>query len=71
MSSNYKIDEKQLKSIFHNHVRPVDENTDPQLIIFYKNRKLMNLLIKNKPSRTSSLEKQHHVVYRYTRDVMT
>ena len=61
MSPQYKQEEKNLRKILHNHVSAPATNFE--LHIFYKNKKLSQLLIKNNihPNTTNS-----HVVYRYT-----
>ena len=48
MSENYKQDEQQLvKLLKKKNVRPVNENSNLKIPIFYKNRKLKNLFIRN------------------------
>lgn len=70
MSSNYKIEERHLKDIIKKHVKTTDEKKFVKLYIYYKNKKLKNLLIKNKtvPSTDRDHTKRHHVVYLYTCD---
>jgi len=66
MSSNYKLEEKRLKNIIDDNVTAVHDNDKVSLIIYYRNKKLKNLLISNKPKSTSNIADRHHVVYQYT-----
>ena len=65
MTSHYKMDESKLKNIVDKNLRPVEETKKIKLVVFYKTRKLKNLLIKNNP-KTTSLAEEHHLVYQYT-----
>ena len=66
MSATYKADEKKLKELFESHVLPVSESDRVKLFIYYKQRKLHNMFIRNNEHRESELENRHHVVYEYT-----
>ena len=66
MSSHYKMEEKQLKGIINQYVKPVDANKTLNLVIYYKNRKLKNLLIKNKNTQQKQVSQESSVVYQYT-----
>jgi len=67
MCSNYKIEEKQLRHIISNNIKPSVDDAVISLEIFYKNKKLRNLLIRNKPPKTNNdISERHGVVYRYT-----
>jgi hypothetical protein len=63
MSSNYKMEERHLQMIIAKNVRPVNVNDRIKLLIYYKNRKLKNVLIKNNPHRRTE---EFNVVYQYT-----
>ena len=66
MSDSYKMDEKHLESIIHINVRSEKVETKINLLIYYKNKKLRNLLINHKPMvKSNDVENQHHVVYQY------
>ena len=65
MTSQYKLDEKKLKSLITDHVHPATGRV-VKFHIFYKNRKLQNLFIHNKPKVDTPADKLHHVVYQYT-----
>ena len=64
ISAQYKQDEKQLTQIIHRNVRAADNNGKVKLNIYYKNKKLSNLLIKNNiHNRPTYIENRHHVIY--------
>ena len=44
MTSNYKIEEKQLQQIIHNNIKSVFPDVHVKLLIYYKNKKLNSLL---------------------------
>ena len=62
MNSNYKQDERKSKSIIETNLSPVDEIKNIQTLIYYKNRKVGNLFLKNNPHKKTV----SHVVYQYT-----
>ena len=61
MSSQYKQEERNLQRIINRCVVPRND-ARMQLHIYYKNKKLRSLFIKNNPHAS----KDHHVVYKYT-----
>ena len=61
MTTQYKIEESNLNKIISDHVIPAD-GRNIQLHIYYKNRHLQQLLIKNNPHKS---EDESHVVYKY------
>lgn len=65
MSNNYKIEEKQLKNIVANFVKPIKENDAVELCIYYKNKKIKDLFIHNKGKDAIEDSSRHHVVYKY------
>ena len=65
MSSNYKLEEKQLSNIISKYVKPNNEDQEINLRIYYKNKKLKNLLIRNRASNNTEVSNRHHVVYQY------
>ena len=65
MTSHYKSDENKLKSLIAQQVFPAIGKV-VNFQIFYKNRKLRSLLIRNKPKIDTPVDKMHHVVYQYT-----
>ena len=61
---NYKKDESALRDIIKNHVKPVNNN-NVKLIIYYKNKKTCNLILKNNPSPPADMLKRRNVVYHF------
>ena len=61
MTSTYKQEELNLKRLIETHVKPTDERKI-KLMIYYKNKKLRNMFIRNNPDYDST---DHHVVYQY------
>ena len=59
MTSSYKIDEKVLKNI----IKCTNENESIKLNIYYKNRKVSNLVMKNIPN-TTKLQRTN-ILYKY------
>lgn len=66
MTSNYKMEELQIKEIIDKNVKPTNSSDSIQLHIFYRNKKLKNLVIKNRYHKPDS---DHHVVYQYACDM--
>jgi hypothetical protein len=67
MTKNYKEDENILRKIVHQYVKPIDPGSSVNLLIYYKNRKLRDLLIKNNLNNTGkSTTEKHNVVYQFT-----
>ena len=64
MHSRYKQEEQTLRKFIKNHVKP-QANVHMKLLIYYKNRTVANLFVKNNPHRQNP-EQRSHVVYRYT-----
>ena len=68
MSSNYKQDESQLKTIIQKHAQPVSNSHELKLIIYYKSRKIKNIFIKNNVHHTNDIAEKYNVVYQWTCD---
>jgi hypothetical protein len=64
MTSLYKQREAQLKKIMKNHIKPT-EGKEFKLTIYYKSRKLRQLVIKNSVSSSDADEEKSNVVYQY------
>ena len=47
-------------------MKPVNINSEINLVIYYKNRKSANLIMKNSPTSNSDMLKKRNVVYAYT-----
>ena len=61
MNNMYKQEEKTLRKIIENNTKPAN-STQIKLMIYYRNRKIKNLFIRNNPCLDLN---QHHVVYQY------
>ena len=46
--SNYKIDERVMREIVNDNIKFADQQAKIDLIIYYKNKKTHNLIMKNK-----------------------
>ena len=64
MHSNYKQDEAEVRSIISNNVSITDPDSAIHLIIYYKNKRTSQLIMKNSPRMDSDPLKKHGVVYR-------
>ena len=63
MHTKYKEEEHAIKNIVQRHFTPTDPAKHLQLIIYYKNRKTSNLIMKNNPFPISDDLKKRMVVY--------
>jgi hypothetical protein len=64
MSSNYKVDERVLTSIFKDKVKCINENETLKLNIYYKTRKTRNMLLRNNANATQDPMRRSNVVYK-------
>ena len=64
MNSQYKIDERVLKTIFHDKIKCTDQRNKLSLNIYYKNRKVSNLLMKNNVNASHEMLQMSNVVYK-------
>ena len=64
MTSTYKMEEKKLRKIVEKYVKPTNKEKTINLRIYYKNRKLKNILIKNNHQQPS--EDNARVVYSFS-----
>ncbi|ESN92797.1 hypothetical protein HELRODRAFT_164914 [Helobdella robusta] len=65
MSSSYKEDEYIIRKIIEKGVHPVDSNEKINLLIYYKNFKSQQLLIKNSPNVKLATTQHSHVIYQF------
>ena len=65
MHKNYKLDERVLKELIKNNTQCVDENSNINIIIYYKNWKTCNLVLKNNPAPKPDPIQQHNVIYEF------
>lgn len=66
MSTAYKIDERVIRDIIYGHVKCVDENDRLLLVIYYRNSKTKDLLIRNNAHSKNDKLKCTNVVYRFS-----
>ncbi|MPC34867.1 hypothetical protein E2C01_028270 [Portunus trituberculatus] len=63
MSMEYKTDEKILKEIIYENVKPTNEDAKLTLTIYYKTRKTSQLLLCNQPSDSKTPLQEDHGIY--------
>ena len=66
MHQNYKLEERILKEIIYENTKCTDPQEKLTLIVYYKNLKTSNLIMKNNPSPKPSTLQQHNVIYMYS-----
>ena len=66
MTSAYSDEEKALKKIIYNNVKPVDPNSQVKLIIYYKTKRTSSLVLKNNCHPPAAALQDVNVVYQYT-----
>ena len=66
MNNNYKTDEKVIKNIIKNKVTPKDSTTRMELIIYYKNQKTRQLVMKNNLTAEKRQIDKTCAIYHYT-----
>ena len=66
MHQNYKLEERILKEIIYENTKCVNPQEKLTLIIYYKNLKTSNLIMKNNPSPKPPTLQQHNVIYMYS-----
>ena len=65
MSSAHKTDERVLRQIISRNVNANEANAKIKVNIYYKNKKVHNLVMKNNPTKPSLLQSTN-VVYKYS-----
>ena len=63
--TNYKRDEKAIKEIIKENIKPTSEEQKVKLIIYYKNRKTASLIMKNNPAPQQDKLRKRNVIYLY------
>ena len=66
----YKKDEDALRKIIDGHVKSLSNDKKVSLVIYYKNRKTSNLILKNNPSPATETLKRCNVVYHFQCPIM-
>jgi len=64
-NEQYKKDEKIIKEIVKKHVKPNDPNEELKVIIYYKNLKTKNLIMKNDISQNQDNMLKNWSIYKY------
>ena len=65
MNGQYKKDEKVIKDIIKQNVKPTNENEKIDVVIYYKNLKTKNLIMKNNMTRTQDPLMTSWTVYKF------
>ena len=65
MTENYKQVEKELQTVIRRNIQPANQRSEVQLLIYYRNRKLKELFIKN---NSNPSQEKYNVVYKYSCD---
>ena len=63
--ANYKIDERMIKSIIYNNTKCIDPNKKLNLLIYYKNPKTANFIMKNNLLPPPPVLQQTNVIYKF------
>ena len=66
MHKNSHIDEKIIRNIIMNNLKPVKTNKKINLNIYYKNKKTSNHVIKNNPISTVNEIEKSNLIYKFT-----
>ena len=66
MHQNYKLEERIIKDLIYENTKCVNPQEKLTLIIYYKNLKTSNLIMKNNPSPKLPTLQQHNVIYMYS-----
>ena len=66
MSSAHKTDERILKDIVKRGVQPLEQENEIVLTIYYRNKKISNLVMKNNPNEKTGDLGRTGVIYQYT-----
>ena len=66
MTTSYQVDEKVIKQIIQSNVEPTKKDTKVNLRVYYKNRKVRDLIMRNNMTRDDSKLKRTNVVYKFT-----
>ena len=66
MSNSYKTDERVLKEIVVRNVSCVNDNDELKLIIYYKNKRVNQLIINNNPTKKTDSLQQTNVIYEFS-----
>ena len=65
MHNQYQNEEKAIRSIINRNVKPTDQEKELKIIIYYKNKKTSNLIMKNNSRQCTDDLKKRMVVYQF------
>ncbi|XP_076050566.1 uncharacterized protein LOC143031066 [Oratosquilla oratoria] len=65
MSTSYKTEERIIKGIIKRNVKPINEGNRLNLVIFYKNNWISNLIMRNNTTPVRPLLQRSHAVYKF------
>ena len=63
--NNFKIEERVIKEIIYNNVKCISPEHKLQLIIYYRNRKTCNMVMKNNPAPPKLPLQQTNLIYKF------
>ena len=66
MHCNYKLDERIIKELIYENTKCVNQNDKMNVIIYYKNPKTCNLIMKNNPEPRPEPLEQSNLIYEFT-----
>ena len=65
MNQNYKLEERVIKQLIKDNTHCIESDKRLDLIIYYKNMKTCNLVMKNNPAQKPEPLQQNNVVYEF------
>ena len=65
MSPAHKVDERVLRDIVYENVKCAKSDDKLELVVYYRNRKTQQLLLKNNPYKKDNILKRSNVVYQF------
>ena len=66
MHSNYKLEERIMKTIVLDNIRSTSPNDKLRLITYYNNKKACNLVMQYNTNPTPTIEQKTNLVYSFT-----
>ena len=66
MHSNYKLDERIMKNILYENIRPTSPQNKVKLITYYNNRKTSNLVMRNSTHPLLTNDQKTNLVYSFS-----
>ena len=66
MHKNCKFDEQVITNFIHRHIKPIEQQKQMKLIIYYTRSKASKLIVKNNTNSLNASLKQTNLVYEFT-----